>query len=389
MRFEFYSPQEIIFGSGTLHEVSEIALKLGRRVLVVSGVAAADPTLLYKYLAEKGLDYFGFEVSGEPKIQVINEGIQKAIDCKIDLIIGFGGGSSIDTAKAISIMLTNPGNVMDYLDVIGLGKVLSFPPLPMIAIPTTAGTGAEVTRNAVLTSPEHRMKISLRSPLLLARTAIIDPELTVSMPPTVTATTGMDALVQLIEPFISNRSNPLTDAICREGLFRVARSLQKAYLDGKDRAAREDMALASLFGGLALANAGLGAVHGFASPIGGMFPAPHGAICAQLLTPVMVANIRALSDPSRSPRISAHLILNKYEEISRIITGKQTATLEDGINWLRKLCQLLEIPSLSAYGLTETDITELVEKASVASSMQSNPIKLDQTELQSILVEAM
>ena len=161
---------------------------------------------------------------------------------------------------------------------IGKGQALASPSLPFIAVPTTAGTGAEVTRNAVLASPEHRVKASLRSPFMLARLAVVDPELTYDLPPAVTASTGLDALTQLIEPYVSSRANPMTDSLCVEGMRRAARSLPRVFADGRDAEARLDMSLASLFGGLALANAGLGAVHGFAAAIGGAFDAPHGAV---------------------------------------------------------------------------------------------------------------
>ena len=184
--------------------------------------------------------------------------------------------------------------MLDYLEIVGRGKALANRSAPFIAIPTTAGTGAEVTRNAVLASPEHQIKVSLRSPHLLPRLAVIDPELTYDLPPALTASTGLDALTQLIEPYVCLRANPMTDGDCVEGIHRVARSLREAVFNGQNKSAREDMAMASLFGGLALANAGLGAVHGFAGPIGGVFPAPHGAICAALLPQVMAANLRAL-----------------------------------------------------------------------------------------------
>ena len=192
-------------------------------------------------------------------------------------------------------MLTNRGDVLEYLESVGPGKALTDRPAPFIAIPTTAGTGSEVTRNAVLTSPEHRAKVSLRSPLMLPTVALVDPELTYGLPPAVTAATGMDALAQLIEPFVCSRANPVTDSLCVEGMRRVARSLRKAFEGGPNEPARLDMAIASLFGGMALANAGLGAVHGLAGPIGGMFPgAAHGAVCAALLPHVVTANLIAL-----------------------------------------------------------------------------------------------
>ncbi len=333
-----------------------------------------------------------FEVPNEPTIQLVEEGTRFARESDIDVVIGFGGGSSIDAAKAISAMATNPGHLLDFLEVIGAGKSISQPPLPVISIPTTAGTGAEVTRNAVLTSPVNRMKISLRSPLMIPRVAVVDPELTYSLPPPVTASTGMDALSQLIEPFVSSRHNPLTDAICLEGIRKAARSLLKAYEYPHDYGAREDMALASLFGGLALANAGLGAVHGFASPIGGMFIAPHGAVCARLLAPVMAMNFQTLSAGERDAkdyRFPVVEIRRRYLEIVRILTGKDKVDMGDGIAWVEQLCQALNIPGLGDYGITAGDIPDLVEKAGVASSMQANPVKLKPSELKLILEQAL
>ena len=219
------------------------------------------------------------------------------------------------------------------------------PSLPFIAVPTTAGTGSEVTRNAVLGSPEHGVKASLRSPLMLPALALVDPEMTFGLPPAITASTGLDALTQLIEPYVCNRANPLTDALCRDGLATVARSLVRACTRGRDTEARIGMSYASLLGGLALANAGLGVVHGFAAPIGGMFDAPHGAVCAALLPLGMAANIKALRE--RAPE-SGSLI--RYGEIAGILTGNAQATPEDGAEWVRLLVRHLAVPPLRSYG---------------------------------------
>jgi len=281
-------------------------------------------------------------------------------------------------------MLANTGELLDYLEVIGRGKALAEPSAPFIAIPTTAGTGSEVTRNAVLASPAHGVKVSLRGPFMLPRVAVVDPELTFGLPPAVTASTGLDALTQLIEPYVCSRANPMTDALCVEGIRRAARSLRVAFADGRNAAARTDMAVASLFGGLALANAGLGAAHGFAGPIGGQFPAPHGAVCAALLPQVMEANLRALRQ--RQPAAEA---LRRYEEMARLLTGSATATAEPGIEWVRKLVADLGIPSLGHYGLKPEHTAELVEKASQASSMKANPIVLTRDELAGILQRAL
>jgi alcohol dehydrogenase class IV len=280
-------------------------------------------------------------------------------------------------------MLTNTGELEDYLEVVGAGKALTQASAPHIAIPTTAGTGAEVTRNAVLGVPEHRVKVSMRSPLMLPRLAVVDPDLTHSMPPTVTASTGLDALTQLIEVYVSNKANPLTDGICREGLKRAGRSLRRAYEDGDDSAAREDMAIASFFSGLGLANAKLGAVHGFAGPLGGMFSAPHGAVCARLLPFVMEANVRALR--SRKP---GSAILSRYDDVAQLLTGRTTATAADGVAWVQDLSEALTVPSLTEFGLAERDFPDAVAKAQKSSSMKGNPIKLTDDELLEILKKA-
>lgn len=383
MRFEFATATRIIFGPGTLQEAAAAAADLGRRPLVVAGSHIERAAPLLDQLRQQGLTPSLFSVSGEPTTVVAQAGVQQAREADCDLVIGMGGGSVLDTGKAIAMLLTNGGEPLDYLEVIGRGQPITKPSAPYIAIPTTAGTGAEVTRNAVLKSPEHRVKVSLRSPLMLPRLAIVDPELTCSMPPAVTASTGLDALTQVLEPYVSHRANPLTDGICREGMQRAARSLRRAYEDGSDAAAREDMAVVSLFGGLALANAGLGAVHGFAGPLGGMFPAPHGIICARFLPLVMEANVRALQ--ARQPDSPA---LARYDEVARLLTGKAAARAADGVAWVQQLCEALKVPPLSRFGVSEADFDAIIAKARRASSMKGNPIKLTDEELREILRQA-
>jgi alcohol dehydrogenase class IV len=303
---------------------------------------------------------------------------------RCDFVISIGGGSVIDAGKAIAAMLANGGELLDYLEIIGRGKALAKPSAPFIAIPTTAGTGSEVTRNAVLASPAHKLKVSLRSPLMLPKIALIDPELTYDLPPAITASTGLDALTQLIEPFVSSRANPMTDGLCIEGIGRAARSLRAAFRDGQNKSAREDMAVASLFGGLALANAGLGAVHGIAGPIGGMFPAPHGAVCAALLPHVMAQNISALRQ-----RASGSETLRRYDEVARLLTGNAGATADDGVKWVRELVSDLQIKPLGAYGIREEHVANLAAKAANASSMKANPIALTPEELAETLRRAL
>ena len=263
--FEFATATRIIFGAGRAKDLGGIVAEFGKRALFVQ----PEPALPCATTALA--DGVAFGVSGEPTVALVREGTELAQREGCDVVVGFGGGSVIDTAKAIASLLANGGDPLDYVEVVGKGKTISKPSAPFIAVPTTAGTGAEVTRNAVLGSPEHKVKVSMRSAHMLARVALVDPLLTLGLPPAVTASTGLDALTQVIEPFVSCKANPMTDAICREGMRRAARSLRRAYENGSDVAAREDMSVTSLFGGLALANAGLGAVHGFAAPIGGMF----------------------------------------------------------------------------------------------------------------------
>jgi alcohol dehydrogenase class IV len=384
MRFEFATATRILFGPGTLREVGPLAASMGQRALVVVGCAAGYAAPLFDRLDEARIEHITYCIEGEPTVQVALNGVERARTDRCDLVIGFGGGSAIDTGKAISALLTNPGDPLDYLEVIGRGQALTQPAAPYIALPTTAGTGAEVTRNAVLAVPEHRVKVSLRSPLILPRVALVDPELTHSLPPQVTASTGLDALTQLIEPFVSVKANPLTDAICREGIRRAGRSLQRAYDDGDNAEAREDMSLAALFGGLALANAALGAVHGFAGPFGGMFDAPHGAVCAALLPHVMAANIAALR--ARQPE---SLTLRCYDEVARLLTGSEAATAGDGVAWIGELCQALHVPGLASYGVAQADFPDLIEKSARSSSMKGNPVVLTTEELGSILERAL
>lgn len=384
MQFEFATATRIIFGAATVRQVAPMAKTLGRTALVLTGRSPARAKRLLDDLAAQGIQCATVRIEGEPGIRTIQSATAMAREAQCDFVIGLGGGSVLDAAKAVAALMTNAGDLMDYLEVVGGGKPLSKPAAACIAIPTTAGTGSEVTRNAVLFSPQHRLKVSLRSPLMLPRVAVVDPELTYALPAELTASTGLDALTQLIEPYVSVRANPLVDGLCREGMGRVARSLRRAYEHGDDPAARADMSLAALFGGLALANAGLGAVHGLAAPLGGMFDAPHGALCARLLPVATEVNIRALR--ARAPHSIA---LQRYDEIARILTGNERSKADDVVSWLCELCEALRIPALSRYGVTMADGAAVVEKAAVASSMKGNPIALTLAEMEEIFARSL
>ena len=306
----------------------------------------------------------------------------RALQClNVFRLVAVGGGSVIDGAKAIAALVPNTGDLMDYLEVIGLGKPLTEASLPCIAIPTTAGTGAEVTKNSVIKSVEHNVKVSLRSELMYPDIAVLDPVLTYSMSPALTASTGVDALTHLLETFVSNAANPFIDMLCRDGLKRISRSLLKAYKDRNDADAREDMAMASMLGGMTLANVKLGAIHGFAGPMGGMFPIPHGAVCACLMSAVIEMNIEALKEKNQN--------IPKFDELAQILTGSDLAKAEDAIVWADNLVSELQIPSLSAFGLTENNFPEAVQKAKNASSMKGNPIELSVEQLTWILEKSL
>lgn len=383
VRFEFGTASRILFGNGMLTELGSIARSFGTRALLITGRSGLRAERVVQQLNLAQVTSHRFALNSEPTVAEVLQAKKEAQQLGCELIIGFGGGSAIDAAKAVSALLTNPGDPMDYLEVVGKAQPLTRPAAPCIAIPTTAGTGAEVTKNSVLTAPEHQVKVSVRSRLLLPQVALVDPELAFDLPATLTAMTGLDALTQLIEPYVSCRSNPLTDGFCLDGIRRVARSLEKACLHPNDAGAREDMALASLQSGLALANAGLGAVHGLASPIGGLCNAAHGAICAALLASVMENNIQALR--LRAPN---SVSLSRFRYIARLLVGKEDVGADACVGWVRHLTSTLNLPRLRDLGVRHEHFSGLIEKSLQASSMKANPIPLTAVELKAVLDRA-
>ncbi|MEO0293411.1 MAG: iron-containing alcohol dehydrogenase [candidate division WOR-3 bacterium] len=383
INFEFRVPEKIIFGVGSSKEISSNALNFGKRPLIVTGKNQKRYNFLFDSFIRERITPEIYSVEGEPTTETIIECLGLGKRKKVDVVIGIGGGSAIDTGKAIAVLLTNEGNLFNYLEVIGKGKPFKNPGIPFIAVPTTAGTGAEVTKNAVIKSKEHSIKVSLRSNFMLPRIAIVDPALTYSMPKEITLNTGLDAFTQVIEPFVSNKSNPLTDSICKEGIKRISRSILEVIKDGSNTRAREDMCIGSLFGGIALANAKLGAVHGFAGALGGVIDVSHGLLCGILLPFVIKMNIKALKE--REP-LSPTLI--KYKEIAKIVTGKEKAEEKDLISWIEDLYGNFNIPCLSELKLEKEKLEEIVENAKKSSSMQGNPIVLTDEELREIIKEA-
>ena len=380
--FEFATASRIIFGEGKLREIATIAPEFGKRALVVCGaVERALP--LFALLDEAKIAYTTYSVRGEPTLELIKAGVDLAHDSEAEMVISFGGGSAIDAGKAIAALATNPGDPLDYLEIIGKGQPIKQMPLPFVAIPTTAGTGAEVTRNAVIASPEHRLKVSLRSPLMLPKVALVDPELTYELPKDITAYTGMDAITQVLEPLVSNAATVMTDMICQRGLASGAFASQDAY-ENDDPNARNTMALVSLWGGMALANAKLGAVHGFAGVLGGMFDAPHGALCAALLPAVTEVNVRALR--SREPENTG---LRRYTSAVSYLSGSKVNDPREAARLLAELVRSVKIPPLRIYGIQSRDFPEIVEKSAKSSSMKGNPIVLTTDELTEILERAL
>jgi alcohol dehydrogenase class IV len=391
LNFEFTSVPRIVFGRGSLSQIGELIAHLGRRPMVVSFAGPPQDGNLTERLAGDltvaGIDACYWQQSGEPTVVDVAAALEAARDGRCDCVIGLGGGSSIDAAKAVAGLLTNGGSPLDYMEVIGQGLPLTEPAAPWIAVPTTAGTGAEVTRNAVLGCPEKNFKASLRSPGLLASIALIDPDLGVGVPPAVTASSGMDALCQVIESYTSNKAQPITDGLALQGIALAARALPRAFAEGTDLDAREDMALAAMLSGMTLANVGLGAVHGFAAPLGANLPIPHGTVCAALLPHVIRANIQALKAAAAD-----HPWLERYARVGRVLADdpsldRETA-LDTAFQLTRDLAKTLQIPPLAQFGLAPELIPDLVELARKASSMKYNPIALSASELTEILEKA-
>ena len=384
VRFDLAVPGDIRFGAGRVSEVPGALADLGAsRVLVVTGRTTSRADAIRWALNEANTSSVVFGVTSEPSIERVRAAVDLLLETGCDAVLGFGGGSPLDVAKAVAVLATSGTDPLEHLEVIGAGRPIERPGLPCIAVPTTAGTGSEVTRNSVLSG--RGVKASLRSPLLLPKVALVDPDLLVGVPKPTIAASGMDALSQLIEPLLSQRANPFTDALAREGIRRSARSLRRAYEDGmEDPGVREDLAMASLFSGICLANSGLGAVHGLAAAAGARLSAPHGAVCAAVLAAAIDVNLRALRD-----RAPDHQAVQRITEVATLFTGRPDATAEDAISWLQELTAVLSIPGLASYGLAEAEIDAVVAAGQKASSMRGNPIDLGDQEVSEIVTRSL
>jgi alcohol dehydrogenase class IV len=380
VRFDLAVPTDVRFGAGRVSEVPQALVELGaNRVMVITGRTTSRADAIRSTLNEAGISTMVFGVAAEPSIERVRAAVALLAEAGCDAVLGFGGGSALDVAKAAAVLATSGSDPMDHLEVIGAGRPIERAGLPCVAVPTTAGTGSEVTRNSVLSG--GGVKASLRSPLMLPKVALVDPDLLVGVPKPTVAASGMDALSQLIEPLLSLRANPFTDALARDGIRRSARSLSRAYQEGMDDpGVRDDLALASLFGGVCLANSGLGAVHGLAAAAGARLSAPHGAVCAAVLAAAMDVNLRALRQ-----RAPGHSALGRMDEVAALLTDRSDATPEDAIVWLQELTSALSIPGLASYGLDQEQISAVVAAAQKASSMRGNPIELSDEEVREIV----
>ncbi|WP_423212899.1 iron-containing alcohol dehydrogenase [Paracoccus sediminis] len=377
--FALATATAILFGRGQAGHAAARVADMGGRVLLVHGRDARRASWLADALAAQGCAVTGFAVPREPDIPLVQDGILAANGAQV--VVALGGGAVIDTGKAVAALVPATRPMLDHLEVVGRGLPLDHPPLPFVAIPTTAGTGAEVTRNAVIGVPDHRRKVSLRDARMLPRLAIVDPALTDGCPRAVTLASGLDAITQVVEPYVCTRANPLTDALCREAIPRGIVAIRR-LMEAEDPAARDDMAWVSLCGGLALANAGLGAVHGLAGPLGGLTGAAHGAICGALLPHVLAANRRAAADPAIIARLDqvAHWIGAAF--------GRPHASAPEAARALADWSHAAGLPALSALGIGPEAQAAAAEAAAASSSMKANPAALTTADLRRAMEDA-
>lgn len=384
LAFAIQAPPRILFGRGEAARAAGLVRRLGDRIVVAHGANAVRAAWLIDTLTAEGADVLPLGCRGEPLLSELEAGLEAARRFGATAVVGLGGGAAIDFGKALAALIPSQSAPMDHLEVIGRGEPLGADPLPYVAIPTTAGTGAEVTKNAVIASPEHGRKVSLRDDRMIPRVAIVDPALTDDCPRAITLASGLDAVVQVIEPYVSSKATPFTDAIARPAIGRGLLALARLMADGDrstdaaaaDPTARDEMAWVSLCGGLSLANAGLGAVHGLAGVIGGLVPAPHGLICGRLIGPVLRAN-RAKADG-----LSAHRLDEVFAEITHVLGGPADAAPETLTAWITAQ----GLAPIGRYGLGPDRFAAAAAAAQTSSSMRGNPVPLAAEELEAILV---
>lgn len=375
--FRFATATDIRFGRGDAgRAVSDLA-QLGNRVLLVHGATASRSDWLREALTAEGCAVSTFAVAAEPDVDLVASGVAAARDAEVQAVIAIGGGAVIDAAKAIAALVPATRPLVDHLEVVGQGLPLEVPPLPFAALPTTAGTGAEVTRNAVISVPDAQRKVSLRDARMLPRMAIVDPALTDGCPRGVTLASGLDAITQVIEPYLCNRADPMTDALCLPAIESGLPALM-SLMQTEDADARDVLAWTSLCGGLALANAGLGVVHGLAGPLGGLSRASHGAICGALLPHAQTANAdRASGDIAR-----------RIEQVRQSLARALSTGPGEAFMALHAWARDAGLPGLDAQGVTKEHRARAAAMAASSSSMKANPVPLDETVLAGIMERA-
>ena len=400
--FEFATATRMVFGRDAFARVPSLVRELAELehidvtknpVFIVAGASTRFAQPLEEMLSsELGAKCVAFHCpSGEPTVESAIAATKAATDAKCGVVIAVGGGTPVDTAKCVAAMITNGGedpDVYEFLEVVGRAQPLKRRTAPFIAVPTTAGPGAEVAKNSVLEAGDR--KVSMRHPFMLPSVAVIDPKLTLSLPRDVTAHTGLDALTQCIEPYVCCVPNPMVDAISMAGIVAGARALRRVVDVPDDLDAREQMCLCSYYGGLSLANAKLGAVHGFSGTLGGLLHAPHGAICAALLPHSWTVNLAALEGrvAAENPELAARAKA-RYLEVARAMTGDADATIQDGVDFLVDLVKHCDVPGLGSFGLKESDFDSVIEKSKQSSSMKGNCVPLLDEELREMLRLAM
>lgn len=372
--FAIAMPARILFGRGEAAKAPALIAGFGARVLLVHGANAARAEWLLQGLRGQGCETRTLACAGEPDLPQLETALQQTRGFAPQVVVGLGGGAVLDMAKALAALIPAPGGPMDHLEVVGRGLPLTVPPLPFVALPSTAGTGAEATKNAVIGVPDHGRKVSLRDDRMLARLAIVDPALTDHCPRAITLASGLDAVTQVIEPYLSCKANPFTDALTEPAIAKGLQALAR-LMQGEDPAARDALAHVSLTGGIALANAGLGAVHGLAGVIGGLTGAAHGAICGTLLGPVLAMN-RARAPSDRMDRVCA--------TIAQLFGGEQAEAPQILTLWARQQ----GLPGITALGLAPTDFRAVAEASAVSSSMKGNPVPLSPDDLVAVLQAA-
>jgi len=375
--FAIAMPQRILFGRGEATKAPALIHAFGARGLIVHGANPARAQWLIDALHDAGVQTLALPCPAEPTLAMLEAALAQARPFRPDWVTAIGGGAALDLGKALAALIPAPGTPLDHLEVVGKALPLAAPPLPFIAIPTTSGTGAEATKNAVIGLPDHGRKVSLRDDRMLARLALIDPALTDHTPRATTLASGLDAVTQVIEPYVSSKATPFTDALTAPAIPQGLHAL-KRLMETEDPAARDALAHVSLTGGIALANAGLGAVHGLAGVIGGLTPAPHGAICGALLAPILRLN------RARATGTTAQRLDTVFAHIATTLGGHAEDAPETLAIWARAA----GLPSLTDQGLPPALHQQTAEAALTSSSMKGNPVPLTLPDLIQALQDA-